>query len=589
MLKLNLRRKLVLFSVVIAIIPLLIAGQSLIRIARDELKSSANDQLVATTRQVTDEINNIYEYAWLAPLLLIRNAIDEERLGVQEKVSLLTLGIAELPDVVALQITLKGADRPLVVSQRSFVEHLRKSVKDPMAILRKLPAEVEKNVGESDQPTTTVEFVPETGDWLATVILPLKTQLAGRDSILSARLNLERLSDFIKDHRFQKTGEITLVDQAGKRILHPEQSDLADVNIVAEALKVLTSGSRVISVRPFARPDGEVMLGAFSFPRPFKWGVIVEKNEEDAYFAVAVMFNSLLFWMGIGLSASVAGALVFSLRMSRPILAIGDAAIEVTKGNFQARVKNVRSKDEIGDLAARINEMIVQLNERFQLQKFVSEETMSAIQRSDEEGVKLGGDRRMVAILFADIRGYTQFSDGRDPEEVVDVLNHYFQSQAEIVTANRGDIDKFVGDQLMAIFAEGNMAMNAVKCALAIQDVMVDLSKQNPEWNLDIGIGVDVGEVVVGAMGSRDRMDYTVLGDHVNIAARLCSSAAPKQTLISDSVHDSVRAAKTLTIKALTPIKVKGKAKALKVYDVKTAAKPRAQRRKPAAKTKKPA
>ena len=104
--RVNLRNKLLLFSVVIAIIPLLIAGQSLIRIARDEMKSSANDQLVTTARQVTDEIENVFENAWMAPLLLIRNAIDEEGLGVQEKISLLTHGIADLPDIVALQITI---------------------------------------------------------------------------------------------------------------------------------------------------------------------------------------------------------------------------------------------------------------------------------------------------------------------------------------------------------------------------------------------------------------------------------------------------------------------------------------------------
>ena len=576
MLRLNLRRKLTLFSAVIAIIPLLIAGQSLIRIAQDELKSSANDQLVTTARQVTDQINSVYEHAWLAPLLLIRNAIDEERLGVQEKVSLLTLGIGELQDVVALQITLKGADRPLVVSQQSFVDHLRNKVQDPMDVLR-LPTDfVEASASADGKPTASVQFVPKTGDWLATVILPLETQLANRDSILSARLNLNRLITFIRDHRFQRTGEITVVDADGRKILHDNsRPDLSGVNIVADALKVLTSGSRVISVRPYTRPDGAVMLGAFSFPRPFKWGVVVEKNEADAYYAVSVMFRSLLFWVGIGLAAAAAGALFFAMRMSKPILAIGDAAIEVARGNFQARVENVRSRDEIGDLAGRINEMIVQLNERFQLQKFVSSETMSAIQHSGEEGVKLGGERREVAILFADIRGYTEFSDGRDPEEVVDVLNHYFQSQADIVAANKGDIDKFVGDQLMAIFAEGDMAMNAVKCSLAIQDVMVELSKENPEWNLDIGIGVDMGEVVVGAMGSRNRMDYTVLGDHVNVAARLCSNAAPKQTLISETVHAAVKGAKTLTIKALDPIKVKGKAKALKVYDVKPKATPK--------------
>jgi len=271
-------------------------------------------------------------------------------------------------------------------------------------------------------------------------------------------------------------------------------------------------------------------------------------------------------WLTIGLGAAMAGAVYFALRMSRPILAIGEAAIEVGKGNFQARVDNIKSRDEIGDLAERINQMIGELNERFQLQKFVSAGTMKAIKGSDKEGVQLGGERRNVAMLFADIRGYTAFAEQRDPVVVVDVLNHYFQRQADIVSANDGDIDKFVGDQIMAVFHGRSKARNAVKCALEIQDVMTELGKEYPEAELHIGIGIDQGEVVMGAMGSRDRMDYTVLGDHVNLAARLCGSADPKQTLVTEAVRKGASGLKTARFAALEPIRVKGKSKPIKIF-----------------------
>jgi adenylate cyclase len=275
------------------------------------------------------------------------------------------------------------------------------------------------------------------------------------------------------------------------------------------------------------------MLGAFSPSRPFGWAVIAEKSESNAYFAVRQMIESLGIWLSVGLLAAAVGAIVFSFRISRPILAIGRTATQVGEGDFRARVTGVHSRDEIGDLAERFNEMIVHLNERFQLAKFVSGGTMAAIQGSDAEGVKLGGARRTVAILFADIRGYTSFAEGRSPEEVVEVLNHYFQRLADIVAQNHGDIDKYVGDQIMATFQGDEMAANAVACCLQFSDEMIELRRQNPEWALDIGSGVDAGEVVMGAMGSKNRMDYTVLGDHVNIAARLCSHAAPRQTLVT--------------------------------------------------------
>jgi adenylate cyclase len=589
MMRLNVRNKLLLFSVVIAILPLLVAGQSLIRIAQDEMKSSANDQLVTAARQITTEIDDVYRRAWLAPLLLIRNAIDEEGLGVQEKISLLKSGIAGLEEIVALQITLERAPLPLMVSQDDFVARLQESIEDPLAILRVPKDFVLEHADSGFERVHDVQYIAETDDWLATVIMPLETQLASSDALLSARINLGNLRGYIENHPFRQTGELTIVDGNGLQVFDPERSDLSGLDIVRQAVAVLDSTSRLISVEPYARPDGEIMLGSFSFPSPFNWAVLVEKSERDAYLALELMIRSLIVWVSIGVGIAIAGAVIFAMRISRPILAIGNAAIEVAQGNFQTRVTNVRSRDEIGDLAARINEMIVQLNERFQLQKFVSGDTMAAIQRSDEEGVKLGGARERVAILFADIRGYTEFSEDRDPETVVEVLNHYFQRQADIVSEYGGDIDKFVGDQIMAVFHGEAMSQNAVACSLAIQGVMVELGREYAKAELEIGIGVDVGDVVVGAMGSSQRMDYTVLGDHVNVAARLCSNAAPKETLITESVYKEVRGSQAFALKALEPIQVKGKAKALKVYAVEAKAEPAPKQRRRTATPKKPA
>src|SRR4051794_32194547 len=125
MLRLTLRRKLLLFAIAIAIVPILVAGYTMIRIAQDELKSSANEQLLAVATSLAREINDVAERTWMGPLLLIRNAVDDPGLGIQEKVGLLTLGIADLADIVALQITVDGADLPLVVTRDAFSQRLR--------------------------------------------------------------------------------------------------------------------------------------------------------------------------------------------------------------------------------------------------------------------------------------------------------------------------------------------------------------------------------------------------------------------------------------------------------------------------------
>jgi adenylate cyclase len=577
--RLSLRQKLLLFAVAIAILPLIVAGRTMIRIAQDELKSSANEQLVVTSEQLVQEINDLYERTWLAPLVLIRNALDDPRLGVEQKISLLTLGIADIPDIVALQITVEGATLPMVVVKDDFATRLKGASLDPLEVLR-VPASLIEAFGESgDAYVREVRYIPQSDDWLATVVLPMELMLGDGRTTFSARIDLSPLKQMIETHPFARTGFITIVDASGKKVFDSAQTSLTDRDIVAEAVRLLPSGARLISVEPYSRPDGEVMLGAFAFPRPFEWAVIVEKRQRDAYLAIEKMLESLGLWVVLGLGVAVAGAIALALRISRPILRMGRVANEVAQGNFQARVEGVRSRDEIGDLAQRMNDMVVGLNERFQLAKFVSSGTLAAIKVSDHQGVRLGGERRLVTMVFCDIRGYTAFSERHDPEIVVEVLNLYFQHLADLVTGHGGDIDKYVGDQIIAVFQGEDMVANAVRCALAMQRKMAELGSQHPDWDLSIGIGINTGEVILGAMGSRERMDYTVLGDPVNLAARLCSRAGPGQILLSDSSYRAIAGSSEFTVAALAPVVVKGKSEPVPVYDVGASAGGRQQSR----------
>ena len=155
--RLSLRQKLLLFAVIIAILPLVVAGRTMIRIAQDELKSSANDQLVITAQQLVKEINDLYERTWLAPLVLIRNALDDPQLGVEEKISLLTLGIADIPDVVALQVTVEGASLPLVVVKDGFAARLKGAGLDPLEVVR-VPASLVRTFRDSGGAEHDVEI-----------------------------------------------------------------------------------------------------------------------------------------------------------------------------------------------------------------------------------------------------------------------------------------------------------------------------------------------------------------------------------------------------------------------------------------------
>ena len=298
------------------------------------------------------------------------------------------------------------------MTKDEFTARLKAADLDPVEVLRVPAALVGVFEENASAEVKDVVYLPQTDDWLATVVLPLKSPLAGSRAVFSARIDLNRVETFIRDNPFSKTGVITVVDGRGHKVFDPARTDLNDFPIVTAAMGLMASRSSVVSVEPYARPDGTVMLGAYAFPRWLKWAILVEKNQRDAYLAIDKMTESLAFWGLIGLGVAVAGAVALALGMSRPILEIDRVAVEVAKGNFAIRVvRGVRLKDEIGDLARRMNEMIVGLNERFQLEKFVSGGTMAAIRTSEHEGVQLGGARRRATMLFCDIRGYTAFAE----------------------------------------------------------------------------------------------------------------------------------------------------------------------------------
>ncbi len=197
----------------------------------------------------------------------------------------------------------------------------------------------------------------------------------------------------------------------------------------------------------------------------------------------------------------------------------------------------------------------------------MSGETISAV-KGAEGGVKLGGERKLVTVFFSDIRGFTAFSETREPEVVVDMLNRFLGEQAQIVRQYQGDIDKFVGDELVAVFQGDGMVERATRCAVDIQRRMAQLSREHPEWGIAIGIGINSGEVVMGAMGSESRMDYTILGDTVNLGARLCSNAGRGEILLSERAYGRIAHPEKFRTARLEPIQVKGKTAPISIVGV---------------------
>jgi adenylate cyclase len=178
-----------------------------------------------------------------------------------------------------------------------------------------------------------------------------------------------------------------------------------------------------------------------------------------------------------------------------------------------------------------------------------------------------GGERVARTILFSDMRGFTSMSERLTPQEVVAVLNRCLSLQADQVTKHGGDIDKYVGDCVVALFAGEDMEFNAVRCAVEIHKTIEAHNASNPAGeSLKLGIGIATGEVIMGSIGSPDRLEYTAVGAHMNLCSRLCSLAGPREILLSESTYQAVRS--RISAQRLEPVNVKGFNDPVPVYRI---------------------
>jgi adenylate cyclase len=183
-----------------------------------------------------------------------------------------------------------------------------------------------------------------------------------------------------------------------------------------------------------------------------------------------------------------------------------------------------------------------------------------------------GGELRETTVMFTDVRGFTAWSEQQQPAHIVSVLNDYFELMVDAIHRNRGTLDKFMGDGILALFGApisyGDDAANAVACALEMMQFVEQFNRDHAATGdqFSIGIGVDTGPVVAGYMGSSKSMEYTAIGDHVNLASRLCGAAAPGQILVTTDTMQALD--DRFTAHQLAPILVKGKQHPIPIFQV---------------------
>lgn len=278
------------------------------------------------------------------------------------------------------------------------------------------------------------------------------------------------------------------------------------------------------------------------------------------------LFNYLVFW-GVSLIFSLHLGKIIAQALEHPIQEIINKVALIEKGELTAKVI-IYSKDEIGSLGHAINRMGSGLERREKVERifhrYIDKQIAERILEGCETEARIEGKNTMAVVMFADIRGYTSLSESMPAQDVVKLLNQYFERMVKIVQKYDGVVDKFIGDNLMAVWgvpyetlkAEEKAVRAALDMLKEIQDWNKELEKQG-QPNLAIGIGLNAGIVIAGSLGSSEHMEYTVIGDVVNSAQRAESVAKRNELLITDSVYQNVKSLITST--QLDPIKVKGK------------------------------
>lgn len=227
-------------------------------------------------------------------------------------------------------------------------------------------------------------------------------------------------------------------------------------------------------------------------------------------------------------------------------------------------IDSIKTQDETKDLSKEIKNMVGIIR------GIIPYISFSTLQAADKDTKKATSSRELC-FLFTDIRGFTSLCEGKQPKDVVEILNHYLDIETEIILNNGGDVDKFVGDEMMAFFSGPKKEYNACKAAMEIRAAMraqQELALADGSDYISMGIGINTGKVVFGSVGARSRMDYTSIGDTVNLAARLegANKAYGSKAIITEAVFDKLK--DTFVCRELDFIKVKGKNEPVRIYEI---------------------
>jgi class 3 adenylate cyclase len=366
-----------------------------------------------------------------------------------------------------------------------------------------------------------------------------------------------RVAELDATHFASRPDALFVVDQTFHLIAHPSaERTLAREELHGGILAHVTSemlGPTFSESGEYVGADGTPMLGSTAGVAGHPWALVAQIPQSVAYASLDRMRRLIAFVVLGAILVALALGLVMAGAISRPLARLTAYARRLSERHFDERV-SVGTRDELSVLGHALNTAAHDLAEsekqirtevaiRTDLGRYVPDQLVDRIVKREAD-MRLGGDRRPITVLFADVVGFTPLTERLPPEATVAILNELFTILTEIVFKHGGTVDKFIGDCVMAFWnAPGDQPDHVRRALEAAEDMQSWLETGNERWKqkygvtIEIAIGVHTGDAVVGNIGSEKRMEYTIIGGAVNLAARLEAIARPAQILVTDAVH----------------------------------------------------
>jgi adenylate cyclase len=402
------------------------------------------------------------------------------------------------------------------------------------------------------------------------------------NGITVAVINLKLIWDVISAIHVGQSGDAFVLDRSGRLVAHPDISlvlrgddDPATARLRQLQKATIAGGGETAEG---SNAEGRPVIAAIApIPGP-DWMAFVEQPAAEAFTPIraALWRTGLLLLAGAILAAAL--AYLLARRMTGPISLLEEGAEEIGAGHFDHKIE-ISTGDELEGLARRFNEMAGELavsqerSERIaRLKRFLAPQVAELVEGSDQQ-VLLDSHRAEVVVIFCDLRGFTSFSGGAEPEVVMGLLQEYYEALGAIITRYEATLTCFMADGLMLLLNAPlpcpDPALRGVQMALdmqaAVQALIVGWRARG--YTIGFGIGLAKGPATVGRIGYEGRTDYTAIGSNVNLAQRMCAAAEDGQILI-----DATAAAEIGETVALMPLgtrPLRGFAEAVSVFSVK--------------------